>query len=72
MSARNWTLEQRQRQSEAIHQWKPWERSTGPRSDEGKAKVSRNAFKGGALIRLRKAIKEVNEFIRTQKWLINQ
>lgn len=72
MSARNWTLEQRQRQSEAIRQWKPWKHSTGPRSIEGKAKVARNAFKGGALIKLRKAIKGMNQFMYAQKWLINQ
>ncbi|MDQ3562936.1 MAG: hypothetical protein M3436_01940 [Pseudomonadota bacterium] len=27
--------------------WKPWEKSTGPKSEEGKAKVSQNGFKGG-------------------------
>ena len=48
MAARNWTPEQRQQQAERIRAWSPWERSTGPRSTEGKAKASRNAWKGGA------------------------
>ena len=42
-----WTEERRKRQSLLIQKWKPWEKSTGPRSPEGKAKASRNAFKGG-------------------------
>lgn len=31
----------------------PWEKSTGPKSPEGKAKVSRNADKGGHRAMLR-------------------
>ena len=40
-----WTTERRQRQSQLIKQWQPWEHSTGSRTAEGKAKVSRNACK---------------------------
>lgn len=40
--ASGWTTERRQRQSEAIRAWRPWEKSTGPRTAEGKAKVGRN------------------------------
>ena len=29
-----------------VRNWRPWERSTGPRTPEGKAKTSRNADKG--------------------------
>lgn len=47
MAARNWTIEQRQQQAERIKTWSPWARSTGPRSAEGKAKASCNAWKGG-------------------------
>jgi hypothetical protein len=43
---RQWTAEERQRQAQLIHKWKPWERSTGARTPEGKAKVSQNAYKG--------------------------
>lgn len=38
-----WTPERRARQAEVIRQTKPWERSTGPRSPEGKAISSQNA-----------------------------
>ena len=53
MAARNWTPEQRQQQAERIKKWKPWEQSTGPRSSEGKAAASRNAWKGGTRDTLR-------------------
>jgi hypothetical protein len=39
------TKEGRERLSWKIHTWKPWEYSTGPRTPEGKAKVSKNAIK---------------------------
>ena len=42
-----WTLERRRKQSEAISKWKPWERSTGPKTTAGKVRVSLNAFKYG-------------------------
>jgi hypothetical protein len=48
-----WTSERRARQSAAIQQWRPWEHSTGPKSEEGKARVSRNAYKGGTRAILR-------------------
>ena len=47
MHKNGWTPERCRRQSELIQSWRPWEKSTGPRSDEGKAKVARNAWKGG-------------------------
>jgi len=54
---RQWTAEERQRQAQLIHQWKPWERSTGARTPEGKAKVSQNAYKGSVRGLLRKLAK---------------
>lgn len=42
-----WTPERRARQAELIRTWQPWTRSTGPRTAEGKARASRNAWKGG-------------------------
>lgn len=41
-TATSWTPERRARQAEAIRAWRPWERSTGPTSPEGKAISSRN------------------------------
>jgi hypothetical protein len=31
-----WTEERRKKQAEAIRKWKPWEKSTGPRTEAGK------------------------------------
>ena len=45
--ASTWTPERRARQAELIKTWKPWQRSTGPRSPEGKAKSARNAYRSG-------------------------
>lgn len=45
--ANGWTQDRRARQAEAIRTWRPWEKSTGPRSDKGKQRASRNAWKGG-------------------------
>ena len=44
---RHWTQEERERQSELIKSWQPWQKSTGPQSDAGKAVAAKNAFKHG-------------------------
>ena len=38
-----WTSERRARQAILIRTWKPWEQSTGPKSDVGKAASAMNA-----------------------------
>ncbi len=43
--ARVWTDEQKARQSALIRSWKPWERSTGPVTQEGKASSAQNRQK---------------------------
>jgi len=43
---RNWTIEQRQRQRELIQRWKPWTKSTGAKTPDGKKKSAQNKFKG--------------------------
>ncbi|RFC35357.1 MAG: hypothetical protein DID92_2727744209 [Candidatus Nitrotoga sp. SPKER] len=45
---RHWTPEERARQSMQIRKWRPWELATGPRTTEGKAHSSQNAFIHGA------------------------
>lgn len=52
----SWTPERRAKQAALIRQWKPWEQSTGPQSDEGKAISARNAWKGGT----RPALRQLN------------
>ena len=47
------TPEHRRLRAALIRKWRPWEKSTGPKTPEGKAKVSRNAYKGGTRALLR-------------------
>ena len=45
--ARQWTNEQKERQAALIHQWQPWTKSTGAKTESGKLTSSMNAYKGG-------------------------
>ena len=65
-----WTLERRRRQAEQIKHWRPWAKSTGPRSPEGKERVSRNAWQGGHRAQLRELSRMVNAEIRAARDLI--
>ena len=47
------TPEHRALRSQMIRQWKPWQRSTGPKTPEGKATSARRGFKGGERAMLR-------------------
>jgi hypothetical protein len=61
-----WTPERRQRQAAAIKRWKPWRRSTGPRTTDGKATASRNGWKGGT----RPMLRAMSVALRQQReWL---
>jgi hypothetical protein len=53
MRKSGWSDERRAKQAEAIRRWHPWDKSTGPRTEEGKAKSSRNADKGVAALEAR-------------------
>jgi hypothetical protein len=61
--ANGWTPERRRKQSEAIRQWQPWNNSTGPQTQTGKAIASRNAYKGG----LRPMVRETAKLLREQR-----
>ena len=56
-----WTSERRARQAELIRHWRPWEKSTGPKTNEGKATVARNAYKGGTWRLLRELARALRE-----------
>lgn len=61
------TPEHRRLRAQLIQQWKPWEKSTGPKSAAGKARVSRNAYKGatrGLLKAVRDLLREQGEVLR--------
>lgn len=47
------TPEHRKLRAELIQRWRPWEKSTGPRSLEGKARSAVRGFKGGQRAKLR-------------------
>jgi hypothetical protein len=74
--ANGWTPERRARQAELIRTWRPWQKSTGPRSVEGKAKAARNGDKGGAwkveLADLRALKLEVAGLLREQRELLRR
>jgi len=59
------TPEHRRLKAELIGRWRPWERSTGPRTDIGKAKVARNAFKGGMRPTLRNLARALRDHARS-------
>lgn len=68
MKANGWTPERRKRQSEMIKQWKPWKKSTGPRSESGKEAVKMNALKhgmyGSEWKSLKKQISDQKKFLK--------
>ena len=64
---KGWTVERRARQAAAIRNWRPWNRSTGPRSVAGKARVAQNAWKGGQRPRWRAMLKELGAELGAQR-----
>jgi hypothetical protein len=44
---KGWSPERRARQAALIRRWQPWQRSTGPKTEAGKARCSMNALKHG-------------------------
>ena len=65
---RHWTAEERAKQSALIQSWKPWNKSTGAKTPEGKAVSSQNAFKGG----WRSELREMSALLREQRGFMKQ
>jgi hypothetical protein len=69
-----WTLERRARQAALIRTWRPWEKSTGPRTAQGKATAARNGDTGSAWKderdNLRALKREFAELMRQQRELL--
>ena len=55
------TEDHRRLRAELIRRWRPWEHSTGPRTASGKAKSSRNAWKGGLRAQVRRNARTLRE-----------
>ncbi len=66
-AANGWTPERRARQAEAIRRWKPWAKSTGPRTTEGKARAKMNGYRGGHWRELRELSRALNALLRAQR-----
>ena len=69
--ATTWTPERRAGQAELIRTWQPWTKSTGPKSLEGRRRVSKNAWTGGHREQLRELSKLINEQARASRELVN-
>jgi len=57
-----WSAERRARQAELVKTWRPWLRSTGPKTPSGKTKSAANAVKHG--VRSRDTITELRQLRR--------
>ncbi len=65
MAGKGWTPERRAAQRKAIHRWRPWEKSTGPKTTEGKDRVARNALKHGSRSKEgRRQLKALRDMLR--------
>ena len=67
--ANGWTEERREQQRRLIQRWKPWQKSTGAKTAEGKARSSRNAYKTG-LSEAKELIRQLNQLLKEQKRLL--
>ena len=73
MSKHNgWTPERRALQAQRIRQQKPWLKSTGPQSAQGKAKVARNAYKGGAWKAMQELRRRLSESFQEQQRFLDR
>ena len=65
--ANGWTPDRQARQAILIRAWKPWEGSTGPTTDDGKARSARNGFRGGHRRAMRDLTKEMNGLLQQHR-----
>ena len=62
------TPEHRALRSQMIRQWKPWQRSTGPKTPEGKATSAMRGFKGDE----RAMLRELARLLKSQAKLLKE
>jgi len=63
-TASGWTPERRAKQAVLLRRTRPWEKSTGPKTAEGKAVSSQNARLPEALREARERIADANAYAR--------
>ena len=61
-----WTPDRKAHQAKLIQQWRPWEKSTGPKTQADKEEILQNAFKGGTRKQFRDLAKALPE---QRQWL---
>ena len=61
--------ERRKRRSEVARRTKPWLKSTGPKTEAGKKKVSQNAYKHGAFSQ--ETLQYFEDVVKTIDFLID-
>ncbi len=67
---KGWTPERRAKQAAAIRRWKPWQKSTGPKSTAGKQKASQNAYKEGGWAELQRELRVLKKMMREQEEML--
>jgi len=60
------TPEHRALRAQLIRQLEPWKKSSGPKTPQGKKRVSQNAFKGG----LRRELRVVRQALHEQDQML--
>jgi hypothetical protein len=67
-----WTKEKRQAERDRINQTKPWLKSTGAKTPEGKTISSQNAFKGGLHAQIKALNIEMKALLKEQKEMLRR
>jgi urease accessory protein UreF len=67
--ANGWTAERRAKQAALIRTWKPWEKSTGAKTPEGKAISAKNAYRYAQRELCREMLRESRELRRENRQL---
>lgn len=62
------TPEHRAHRASLIRGWRPWEKSTGPKTPDGKARSARRSFKGG----YRELAREIARELRKQRRTLDE
>lgn len=69
-----WEAQQRATQAKKIRNWKPWEKSTGARTAQGRAISSRNADKGKGIMwaAIRAEMRVLKEAMKMQAEMLDR